>query len=61
MIAKHLALIHQHMKNYTEARNIFQTALKNARLVSERREVTSLIKVLESTVRIPASEIRAQD
>lgn len=61
VIAKHLALIHQHMKNYTEARTIFQTALKNARLVSEKREVTSLIKVLESTVRIPASEIRAQD
>lgn len=61
VIAKHLALIHQHMKNYNEARSIFQAALKNAKLTSERREVTNLIKVLESSERIPASEIRAQD
>lgn len=56
VIAKHLALIHQHLKNYSQANKYFQAALVNAKLNSERREVVGLIKALEAQ-RLPASAV----
>lgn len=54
VIAKHLALIHKDMKNFTKARIYLQHALKNARLSSEKRELTSVLELLEGE-RFPAA------
>jgi tetratricopeptide (TPR) repeat protein len=54
VIAKHLALIYKDMKNFTKARTYLQQALKNARLNSDKRELSSVLEVLEAE-RLPAA------
>ena len=54
VIAKHLAQIHQKLKNFSEARTYFERAFKHSRLASERREITEELRQLGSE-RQPAS------
>lgn len=54
VIAKHLALIHKDMKNYSKARSYLQHALKHARMNSEKKEIKTVLDVLDGE-RIPAS------
>ena len=54
VITKHLAIIHQDMKNYEEAKKFFVEALKNCRIESERADVLRSMENLEK-VRLPAS------
>lgn len=54
VITKHLAIIHQDMKNYEEAKKYFVEALKNCRIESERADVLRSMEHLEK-VRLPAS------
>ena len=57
VIAKHLALIHKDMKNFSKARSYLQHALKNARMRSEQREIASVLELLEGD-RTPASVVK---
>ena len=54
VIAKHLAIIHKEMQNFSQARRYLNHAMKNARLMSEKREITSVMESIEKN-RIPAS------
>lgn len=54
-ILKHLAIVHQELKDYTKARNYLETALKHARFHFDRSEIQSQLEALESS-RIPASD-----
>lgn len=54
VITKHLAIIHQDMRNYEEAKRFFVEALKNCRIESERADVLKSMESLEK-VRLPAS------
>ncbi len=54
VIAKHLAIIHKDMQNYSQARRFLNHALKNARLMSEKREIGSVMDSIEKN-RAPAS------
>ncbi|MFO0002402.1 MAG: tetratricopeptide repeat protein, partial [bacterium] len=60
VIAKHLALIHKDMKNYAKARSYLQHALKHARMNSEKKEIKTVLDVLDGE-RIPASFPAPQD
>jgi tetratricopeptide (TPR) repeat protein len=54
VIAKHLAIIHKDMQNFSQARRFLNHAMKNARLMSEKREITSVMESIEKN-RFPAS------
>ncbi len=54
VIAKHLAIIHKDMQNFSQARRFLNHALKNARLMSEKREISSVMEAIEKN-RVPAS------
>jgi tetratricopeptide (TPR) repeat protein len=54
-ILKHLALIHQEMKEYSKARVYLQDALKHARYKSDKDEILSRIESLSDN-RVPASK-----
>jgi tetratricopeptide (TPR) repeat protein len=54
VIAKHLAIIHKDMQNFSQARRYLHHAMKNARLMSEKREITAVMESIEKN-RIPAS------
>jgi len=53
-ILKHLAVIHKELKDFNKAKGYFESALKQARYPSDRKEILSSIEALESD-RIPAS------
>lgn len=53
-ILKHLALIHEEMKDYDKARSYLENALKHAKYKSDREEITSKIESLNDD-RVPAS------
>ncbi len=53
-ITKHLAIIHQDMRNFEEAKRFFVEALKNCKIESERADVLKSMEGLEK-VRLPAS------
>jgi tetratricopeptide (TPR) repeat protein len=53
-IIKHLATIHQNLKNYQKAKLYFEEALKHAKLESEKKEIFSVLEGLEAN-RKPAS------
>jgi tetratricopeptide (TPR) repeat protein len=54
VIAKHLAIIHKEMQNFAQAKRYLKHALDNARLMSEKREISSVLELLEKD-RLPAS------
>ncbi len=54
-ILKHLAVIHQDLKEFTKAKGYLENALKHAKYRSDKDEILSRIESLEST-RIPASK-----
>lgn len=54
-ILKHLALIHEELKNFSKAKTYLENALKHARYKNERDEILSRIESLKSD-RIPASK-----
>jgi tetratricopeptide (TPR) repeat protein len=53
-VLKHLAEIHRELKQYAKAKGYLESALKNARLVSERQQIISSLEELEND-RLPAS------
>jgi tetratricopeptide (TPR) repeat protein len=53
-ILKHLATIHQELKEYSKAKSYLESALKNARFHYDRKEIQSQIEAIENS-RIPAS------
>ena len=53
-ILKHLAIIHTELKNYTRAKNFYESALKHARFHSERQDILTKLEEMESD-RKPAS------
>lgn len=53
-ILKHLAIIHQELKDYSKAKNFLESALKHARYQFDRQEILGQIQALENS-RIPAS------
>ena len=57
VIAKHLAIIHKKMNNYSKAKQYFTKALKNCKFESEKEEIRKELKVLENleAPRLPAS------
>lgn len=57
VIAKHLAIIHKDMQNYSQARRFLNHALKNARLLSEKKEISSVLETIEKD-RSPASTVK---
>lgn len=54
-ILKHLAIIHKELKNFKRARSYFETALKQVRYESEKKEILSQLQELEAD-RLPASD-----
>jgi tetratricopeptide (TPR) repeat protein len=54
-ILKHLALIHEELKDFGKAKTYLENALKHARYKNEREEILSRIELLSSD-RIPASK-----
>ncbi len=54
-ILKHLALIHEELKDFSKAKTYLENALKHARYKSEREDILSRIESLSSD-RIPASK-----
>ncbi|MES2528982.1 MAG: tetratricopeptide repeat protein [Bdellovibrionota bacterium] len=54
-ILKHLALIHEELKDFSKAKNYLENALKHARYKSDREEILSRIESLAGD-RIPASK-----
>jgi tetratricopeptide (TPR) repeat protein len=54
-ILKHLAIVHQEMKDFIKAKNFWESALKHARYKNDRQEILSRIEALEKD-RIPASQ-----
>lgn len=54
-ILKHLALIHEDMKEFTKARSYLQNALKHAKYKSDKEEILSRIESLNGD-RVPASK-----
>ncbi len=54
-ILKHLAVIHKELKNFKRAKNFYESALKHVRYHTERQEILTQMKDLESD-RIPASD-----
>lgn len=54
-ILKHLAVIHQDLKDFPKAKSYLENALKHAKYRTEKDEILSRIESLEST-RIPASK-----
>jgi len=53
-ITKHLAIIHQNMRNYEEAKKFFMEALRNCKIEAERTDVLRSMEGLEK-IRLPAS------
>jgi tetratricopeptide (TPR) repeat protein len=53
-ILKHLAIVHKEMKNYSRAKVFLESALKQVRYQSERKEIMSQMEALDSD-RVPAS------
>lgn len=53
-ILKHLAIIHQELKEYSKAKSYLESALKNARFHYDKKEIQSQIEAIENS-RIPAS------
>lgn len=53
-ILKHLATIHQELKEYSKAKSYLESALKNARFHYDRKEIQSQIEAIDNS-RIPAS------
>lgn len=54
-IMKHLALIHEEMREYSKARNYLENALRHAKYKSDREEILSRIESLNDD-RVPASK-----
>ncbi len=54
-ILKHLALIHEEMKDFHKAKSYLENALKHAKYKIDREEILSRIESLQSD-RIPASK-----
>lgn len=54
-IMKHLALIHQDLKEFRKARGYLESALKHAKYKTDREEILSRIESLKDD-RVPASK-----
>jgi tetratricopeptide (TPR) repeat protein len=53
-ILKHLAIIHKEMKDFSRAKEFFESALKHVRYQAERQDILSQMEEMESN-RVPAS------
>ncbi len=54
-IAKHLAIVHQGLRDFRKARGFLEHALKHAKAESERKDVQAALENLERRQRVPAA------
>jgi tetratricopeptide (TPR) repeat protein len=54
-ILKHLAIVHQELKDYSRAKGFFESALKHVRYQTDKKEILSAMEALDMK-RVPASD-----